>query len=167
MDGDLRRLLWEERLEGRVYTCRFGARHSPGCSIVAAIGCAVVLLFLAHFGPLAKGGGGLVTLALLQMAIPIAITCFVAFFGDADGVRLRVVRIDPDRLVYTKEHGRPELVVATAEVREIVAARWGGVEIVDHRGKTLVHLATCAPKRVAAHLAEGLAAVRAPRTYRG
>jgi hypothetical protein len=125
-----------------------------------------VLLFLAYFGPLAKGGGSLATLALLQITVPVAITCFAAFMGDADGVRRHVVRIDPDRLVYGVEHARPGLSVATSDIGDIVLARWGGVEIVDRGGKTLVHLVTCAPRYVAAHLGEGLAAVRAPRAYR-
>jgi hypothetical protein len=164
MDPELRRIEWHEETTGRSFHARFRARSGPGCSIVAALIGAPVLLFLILVGPRSAGGGLIPALGVLQMALPLAIVGFLALREDRDGFKMKQILLDREELRSLDAEGGEKRVAAA----DIAAFEVSGslVEARDRQGQALLHLHVGAPTFVCRRLNAALEQARAPLTYR-
>lgn len=164
MDPELRHLVWHEETRSNPWIARYGTRSGPGCSLIAALLGAPILVFLAGVGPRSAGGGSIPTLGVLQMAIPLAAIALLALREDTAKQTLRTITLDRFVLRERNEHGN-EQVVAASDIADFVVSDYH-VEVVDREGKARLLIFTRAPGFVARRLRAALDRAREPSGYR-
>ncbi len=164
VDPKPRRIEWHEELDARAFRCRFRERNGPGCSVIAAVVGAPILIFLAGVGPRSAGGGLFPTFGVLSMALPLALLGLLALREDRAQLTPHRIFLDHERLRYEDAYGEAE-VIATSEIADFTA-EGTLVQAVDREGKPLLVLSSTASSFVCERLRAALDHVRAPLTYR-
>ncbi|APR84067.1 Hypothetical protein A7982_09416 [Minicystis rosea] len=167
MDERLRRLDWEEQATGRAREFRARRRRAPEGSIFSAIFGGLVLLVLRFIGPGARGCGWVAVIALLFMAVPVLFVGLAALADERWARRFHVIRIDPERLVASRERSKRTTTLATRDIGDFVGQKYGGVTVLDRDGKSLGYLDIDGPPYVISRLRAAIDEMREALTYRG